>query len=137
MRLVFSSTKKCLQAKRLAHLFCETKKPHLSGVAFSYALVTPQGFEPRTSSAVTRCSIQLSYGAYILFSTLYPLFRGALFPKKQKSLISSFFEDARSFAKIKDFLNFDIIPIALSGKLGSQNLECKDNHFFEISSILN
>lgn len=29
----------------------------------SYKGVTPQGFEPRTSWAVTKCSIQLSYGA--------------------------------------------------------------------------
>ena len=42
-----------------------TKKLHRIRDGVFLLLVTPQGFEPRTSASVVRCSIQLSYGAVL------------------------------------------------------------------------
>ena len=55
----------CAQATMIepggSHSSLNPKNLWLSPKVFS--LVTPQGFEPRTSASVVRCSIQLSYGA--------------------------------------------------------------------------
>ena len=55
----------CLQASLHRNLHKKTQT--FSGLGFS-PLVTAQGFEPRTSASVVRCSIQLSYAAMQCFA---------------------------------------------------------------------